>query len=260
MIRSRILPLALLVSVVACEDAPTASGTCLGAQPYTAGTSITGIAFVDDCAAPNGLVGDVHQFTVASQTNLMITMTPSGYAGALGLFVGPFVEGGTPRLVFKEFGRGTFGAKAFLPAGTYYIVAGSDEASGGNYTLESVPTTTTPCTETTMAWYTLPGADITGLLAADDCLAGNGGRQDIFGLNLGAGEALSVSIEIAKSSAVLFRRDGSASAANITQFFALVPNTTVSGTFTAPDPARFNVHVVSDNLAGGTAAYTLHIR
>ena len=33
-----------------------------------------------------------------------------------------------------------------------------------------------------------------------------------------------------------------------------------AATFTAPTKAGFNVHVNSDNLAGGTLAYSLHIR
>lgn len=258
--RSRCLLTALLLTVVSCDDAPTASGSCLGPQPLTLDASIVGVAFTDDCVAPNGLLGDIYEFTVAAQTNIMITMTPTGFAGGLGLFVGPYVEGATPRMIFKEFGRGTFGAKAFLPAGNYYIVAGSDEAAGGEYTLATAPTTTTPCTETTMAWYTMRGADITGLLTTADCQGAPGAFQDIFSLEMDAGEQLAVSAELNKAGFVLWRRDGSASAANLNQFAALQPNITASGTFTAPDKAVFNVHVNSDNLAGGTLAYTLHIR
>ncbi len=258
--RSRCLLTALLFSVVSCDEAPTASGTCLGPQPFSATASVVGIAFTDDCTAPNGLLGDIYQFTVAAQTNIMITMTPTGFAGGLGLFVGPYVEGGTPRLIFKEFGRGTFGAKAFLPAGTYYIVAGSDEAAGGEYTLASVPTTTTPCTEMTMAWYTMRGADITGLLTTADCQGAPGAFQDMFRLEMDAGEQVAVSVEMNKLGFVLWRLDGSASAANLAQFAVLQPNVTAAATFTAPTKAGFNVHVNSDNLAGGTLAYSLHIR
>jgi hypothetical protein len=251
---------ALLLTVISCANAPTASGTCLGPQPFGADTTVTGIAFTDDCAAPDGLLGDVYEFTVATQTNILITMTPSGFAGGLGLFAGPYVEGGTPRMIFTEFGRGAFGAKAFLPAGTYYLVAGSDEAAGGAYTLTSAPTTTTPCTETTTAWYTIPGADISGLLTDADCVGAPGVRQDLFRLEMASGEQIAVSIEMSKMGGVMWRRDGSASAANLAQFNTVQPNVTAGATFTAPARAAFNVHVASDNLAGGTLSYTLHIR
>lgn len=260
MSRFRCVLLVLLLSIVACEDAPTAAGTCLGPQPFGPDTTVSGVAFTDDCAAPNGLLGDVYQFTVAVQTNIMITMTPAGFSGGLGLFVGPYVEGATPRLIFVEYGRGAFGAKAFLPAGSYYVVAGSDEAAGGDYTLSAAPTTTTPCTDPTTAWYTLPGADITGLLTTADCAGAPGAFQDLFRLQMEAGEQIAVSVEMNKMGAVLWRRDGSASAANLSQFFTLQPNVTAGATFTAPERGAFNVHVISDNLAGGTLAYALHIR
>lgn len=258
--RPALAPLLLLSALMACEDPASPSGTCLGPQVFAADTSVSGVAFTDDCSAPNGTFGDVYQFTVAAQTNILLTMTPSGYAGQLALFTGTFDGGTTPRMIFVEYGRGAFSAKAFLPAGTYFVIAGSDEAAGGDYTLSSAPTTTTPCTEQGAAWYTIPGADITGLLTTADCAAAPGAFQDLFRILMAAGEQVAVTVEMNKMGAVLFRRDGSASAANIDMFATVQPNVTAGKTFTAPDKDEFNVHVVSDNLAGGTLAYTLHIR
>lgn len=163
-------------------------------------------------------------------------------------------------MVFVEYGRGSIKVKAFLPAGTYFIVAGSDEAAGGDYTLASAPTTTTPCTAENTNWYAIPGADITGLLTDADCVGAPGVRMDLFRLLMESGEQIAVTVEMSKMGGVLFRRDGSASAANISQFSTVQPNVTAGATFTAPDKAAFNVHVASDNLAGGTLLYTLHIR
>jgi len=258
--RPALAPLLLASVLLACEDPAAPSGTCLGPQVFAADTTISGVAFTDDCTAPNGTVGDVYQFTVAAQTNILLTMTPSGYTGQLALFKGTFDGGAAPRMVFVEYGRGAFGAKAFLPAGTYFVIAGSDEASGGDYTLSSGPTTTTPCTEQTTAWYTIPGADITGLLTTADCAGAPGAFQDLFRLRMDAGEQIAVSVEMNKMGFILWRRDGSASAANLAQFGTVQPNVTAGATFTAPDRGAFNVHVNSDNLAGGTLAYTLHIR
>lgn len=257
--RPSLATLLLLSVLMACDDPASPTGTCLGPQVFKADTTVSGVAFTDDCSAPNGFFGDVYQFTVAAQTNVLLTMTSSGFDGALGLFTGTFTGGTAPRLIGKEFGRGAFSFKAFLPAGTYFVVAGSDEAAGGDYTLTSAPTTTTPCAEL-IPWFTTRGADITGLLTTADCVGAPGAYQDIFSLEMDAGEQLAVSVEMNKVGFVLWRRDGSASAANLTQFAALFANVTAQGTFTAPDQARFNVNVNSDNLAGGTLAYTLHIR
>ena len=259
MTRRRAAVLLLLAAAVACDNPASPTGTCLGPQVFKADTTVTGVAFADDCSAPNGFFGDVYQFTVAAQTNVLLSMTSNGFDGALALFSGTFTVGSAPRLIGKEFGRGAFSFKAFLPAGNYFIVAGSDEAAGGEYTLTSAPTTTTPCSEL-IPWFTMRGADITGLLTTADCQGAPGAFQDIFSLEMDAGEQIAVSVEMNKVGFVLWRRDGSASAANITQFGALFPNVTAQATFTAPDLARFNVHVNSDNLAGGTLAYTLHIR
>ncbi|MCE9603236.1 MAG: hypothetical protein K8S21_13615 [Gemmatimonadetes bacterium] len=257
--RRPLLPLVLACLVVACEDPASPSGSCLGPQVFKPDTTVSGVAFTDDCTAPDGFFGDVYQFTVAAQTDVLLTMTSTGFDGALALFSGIFTGGTAPRLIGKQFGRGAFSFKAFLPAGTYFVVAGSDEAAGGDYTLTSAPTTTTPCTES-IPWFTTRGADITGLLTTADCVGAPGAYQDIFGLEMQSGEQIAVSAELNKVGFVLWRRDGSASAANLNQFSALTPNVTAQGTFTAPDQARFNVHVNSDNLAGGTLAYTLHIR
>lgn len=260
MSRLRVALVVLLVAIVACDNPASPTGSCLGPQVFKADTTVSGVAFTDDCSAPNGFFGDVYQFTVASQTNMLLTMTSTGFDGALALFTGTFTGGVAPRLIGKEFGRGAFSFKAFLPAGTYFVVAGSDEPAGGDYTLTSSPTTTTPCTDTSINWYTTRGADITGLLTTADCVGAPGVYQDLFGLEMDAGEQIAVSVEMNKVGGVMWRRDGSASAANISQFSALVPNATASATFTAPDQAKFNVHVASDNLAGGALAYTLHIR
>lgn len=259
--RPALAPILLLALLAACEDPASPSGTCLGPQLFAADTTVSGVAFTDDCTAPNGTFGDVYQFTVAAQSNILFTMTPSGYAGQLALFTGTF-EGGfaTPRMIFVEYGRGLITVKAFLPAGTYYVVAGSDEAAGGDYTLASAPTTTTPCTAENTNWYTVPGADITGLLTTTDCAGAPGAFQDLFRILMGAGEQIGVTVEMNKMGAVLFRRDGSASAANIDMFATVQPNVTAGKIFTAPDKDAFNVHVISDNLAGGTLLYTVHIR
>ncbi len=258
--RPALIPLLLLSVLMACDDPASPSGTCLGPQLFSADTTVSGVAFTDDCTAPSGTFGDVYQFTVAAQTNILLTMTPSGFAGQLALFKGTLEGGVTPRKVFVEYGRGAFSAKAFLPAGTYFVVAGSDEAAGGDYTLTSGPTTTTPCTDTTINWYTIRGADITGLVTIADCAGAPGAYQDLFGLVMDAGEQVAVSAEMNRAGFVLWRRDGSASAPNIAQFSSLVPNATASGTFTAPDQAKFNVHVNANVVAGAPLAYTLHIR
>ena len=258
--RLALAPLLLVSALLACEDPAAPTGTCLGPQPFRPDTMVAGIAFTDDCVAPNGTFGDVYQFTVAAQTNILLTMTPNGYAGQLALFTGTFSGGAAPRMIFKEYGRGSFGAKAFLPAGTYFVIAGSDEAAGGNYTLTSAATTTTPCTENTTNWYTARGADINGLLTDLDCIGAPGTRFDMFRMLMESGEQISVSVEMNKMGQVLWRRDGSASAANIAMFSTVQPNVTAGATFTAPDKAAFNVFAISDNLAGGTLAYTLHIR
>lgn len=258
--RPSLSPLLLLSVLMACDDPASPSGTCLGPQLFSADTTVSGVAFTDDCTGPSGTFGDVYQFTVAAQTNILLTMTPSGFAGQLALFKGTLEGGVTPRKVFVQYGRGAFSAKAFLPAGTYFVVAGSDERAGGDYTLTSGPTTTTPCTDPTTHWFTIRGADITGLITTADCAGAPGVFQDLFGLEMDAGEQIAVSVEMNRVGFVLWRRDGSASAPNLNEFSALFANVTAQGTFTAPDQAKFNVHVASDRRAGGTLAYTLHIR
>ena len=255
--RRALLPLVIACLVVACEDPASPSGTCLGPQVFTADTTVSGIAFTDDCTGPSGTSGDVYAFTIDSQKNILFTMRPVGYAGQLALFTGTLTDVATPHLILKEYGRGSITVKAFLPAGTYFVVAGSDEASGGDYTLSSAPTTTTPCTIETTNSYTVRGADIAGALTTDDCQGG----LDFFRILMEADEQLAVSVEMSRQGVVLWRRDGSASAPDVARFDVPTGNVTTGAAFTAPARGAFNV-VVGSNPAvvGGAVFYTLHIR
>lgn len=73
--RLALAPVLLASVLLACEDPAAPSGTCLGPQVFAADTTVSGVAFIDDCTAPNGTFGDVYQFTVAAQTNILFTMT-----------------------------------------------------------------------------------------------------------------------------------------------------------------------------------------
>lgn len=253
------LTLVALAALAACETPAELAGSCLGAQSFRPDTSLTNVAFTDDCELPGNITGDVYQFTVSAQTNIRLSQVTSGFEGELALFKGSFNDPTGARLVFEVVGNDTIAAKAFLPAGTYFVVAGSGESAGGTYTLTSAPTTASPCSDTEFNW-TVRGADLTGTIDGNDCPGAVATvRQDAYSLWLQAGESIAVTTTFTKNGNLLWRRSGNAAGASLVEY-ALVGNP-LSVTLTAPDAnSPYGIHLIGEPPLTGVGTYSISIR
>lgn len=254
-------PLVAVVLFTSCGGSLTAPrGNCLPPTPIAATGTVNGIAYSDDCDGPDGSLGDIYSLTLTAQTQVLITLTPSGFEGQVMMLSGNFGDIAGTKLIFDVVGNGTICAKAFLPPGNYFILAGSAENVGGDYTLTLAPTTSTPCSNVFFN-YTVRGADIPGVVVIEDCPAGApNSRQEAYGLWLAAGEAIQVSIDMNKPGDLLWRRSGNPTAPDLAGA-PVFANTTLTTTFTAPDANDpFGIHVIAYPALTGNATFTLRIR
>jgi hypothetical protein len=202
--------------------------------------------------------GDIYQFTLIAQADLKFQMVPTGFRGAMGLYRGVYGDP-DPKLIFEVFGPGSapFGARAYLPAGQYFLMAGPSGRSGGMYTVQFTPSAATDCA--VFDWTDF-GADINGAVTTADCSAASGNSQDVYGIWLEAGEAVQVTGAAgAKPMSVLFRRQGDGSAPNLVERnLAAAGSSTFS--FVPTTKGVYAIHVVGAASSIGAVSYTLQVR
>lgn len=254
----RLFLIAALVSLAACEIFPTATGSCQGPLAVAAPDTLFAEAFHNDCNGPGDVDGDVYQFTLIAQSDLLFRMTPTGFRGSMGVYRGVY-GAANPKLIFEVLGPGSaaFGARAYLPVGQYFLMAGPAGRSGGEYAVAFTPTSAADCS--VFDWTDF-GADIVGTVTTADCGAAAGNHQDAYGIWLAVGESIQVTgIAGAKPVSVLLRRQGDGSAPNLVERnIAAAGSTTFS--YTATAKGAYGIHVVGAPGTIGPISYTIQVR
>jgi hypothetical protein len=251
-----------LLSLAACELFPTATGSCQGPMAVTAPDTVVAEAFHNDCGGPSDVDGDVYQFTLLAQNDLLFRMEPTGFRGSMGLYRGVYGDR-NPKLVFEVLGPGsaTFGARAYLPNGQYFLMAGPAGRSGGEYGVAFTPTSAADCS--VFDWTTV-GSTITGSVTTADCGAGTGLggvplHQDTYYIWLSAGESIRIAgIAGAKPFELQFRKQSDAAEDNIEEQ-TLAAGATTAFTFTATSKGAYGIHAVSSPAAIGAVGYTIQV-
>ncbi len=246
--------------VAGCGADTTAAappGTCAGAQTLSVGAGATGAIGTDDCKGPTGDFGDLYQFTLSSQTNIELSVAPSGFDAGIILYSGSALDAANGKLVFDLSGSGTIGRNAYLPAGSYFLVVRSNDNKTGSYKVASQLANADGC-GTYLNW-TLPGANFSGFITATDC-AGNGvAKQDIFEFGMKAGQSVTVTATYTRNGDVLLRTGTAGSADLVRKTLAAGGSTSFS--FTAPTTDNYRVHFIGEpSLVGGTIGYTASLR
>lgn len=244
-----------MLALIGCDSPLGSEAACKNAMSYTIGASVSGEIDDKDCRDSQGRVADYYQFTLSSQTNFQLTMQASGFDAELGLYAGQ-ASSAQGKLVFEVVGSGTVGATAFLPPGSYYIMAGTATNQGGGYTLNSPAPAATGCSP--YFYYTLPGATIAGSVTANDCAGAGTARQDAIGLWMASGQTVNVSATLDKVGAVLWRVGDGNTASLVTR--NLTQAGTVQFSFTAPRADAYRVHLNGEPNAVGTINYTVSIQ
>ena len=90
--RSSALVICVVALATGCEALAGPEGSCLGAVPIEATATVAGVAFTDDCAGPSESLGDVYELTLTEHSQILMTMTPTGFKGQLVLVTGNFVS------------------------------------------------------------------------------------------------------------------------------------------------------------------------
>jgi hypothetical protein len=183
----RVSPVLFLLSLASCSkiaDLVGAGGTCNGPQPYTAGSTVTGVTNNVTCKGPDGTNGQVYSMTLSQQSNMALTLTASGFPGHLGLYT-------AANDLVAQTNDGSL--RAFLPAGAYTVFVSSTSGKDGSYTLTSPAAELANCT--TPGGITAKGASISGTLTATDC--GNSlSKYDHYDIQLKAGTTLNVTFTV----------------------------------------------------------------
>ena len=207
-------------------------------------------AGTDECSLPDGSVGQFYSLTLAAPTGFLLTMTPSGFSGGLGLFSGSSTNTAQAKVIFTVEGSGTIGARAFLPAGQYFILAGRSGQAGGSYTLTSSTSQVTDCVYS--AW-TMPGVPLTGSLTASDCAGGAGSSQDIYSVRLAAGQSVSISASVSRTGAVIW---GTPSASIVERPLTALTGGTTQINYTATAEGVYLLHFLNNSPTTGTSTYS----
>ena len=222
------------------------SGACAGPQTYTIGSTASGTLGQNECKGPGDLSGHIYVFALTGQNNFSVTMTPSGFEGAFGLY------GSSNAVVPEQKHSGTIIARAFLPLGQYTLVVGRSKGNSGSYTLTTQSASVDGCQTDITNWIT-PGSIVTGVVTDADCSGAGTSRQDIYEIVLAASQTLNVSVTMDQDgSFALFTGSSVVLARNVTK------GGTSSFTYTAPGAASYRVHVQKDQAL--PVNYTMSIR
>jgi hypothetical protein len=258
----RAIPAVGLAALLACGGGSSGSGTSGetpngSAQPYAAGASVAGDLAANTALGPNDSVGRLFTLTLAQQTNLLFTLTASGFPPFLGLYTAsgqPIVERPTSNTWFK----------VFLPAGAYQVFVDSMNDLNGSFTLTSAATLPGGCSVVggdmtpLETLHTVQGAILAATITSSDC-GGSLSKTHVYELPLTAGTQLNVSFTVDKMSGVAIRNGSGAVLASKEMAGA------GSGTLTATAAASgyYGVHIESRTANGVSSlpvAYTLSIQ
>ncbi|HSJ09719.1 MAG TPA: hypothetical protein VK928_07375 [Longimicrobiales bacterium] len=247
----------LFLMLAACSEPLGNTAACNGGIALSVGTPVQGAVEASDCKDERDRVGDYYRFSLSGQTNIEVTMRPDGFEGELSLFAGDPKRLGEAVLIFEVIGPGTIGGHAFLPAGSYFIVAGTAGSKGGGYTLGTGPAVTNGCPD--LYYSTLPGATISGTVTTDDCRGGTATvRQDAYGMPLTAGQRVVVTVAMDRVGMVLWRTGSAATPDLVSR--TLSQAGTVQFEFTAPRTDAYRVHLLGHPGVVGTIGYTVSIQ
>jgi len=184
----RVSLLMLLPALASCDKIAALagpSGSCQGPQSYAVGATVASKLGNNECGGPGDISGHLYAVTLTQQSNFLVSMTPSGFKGALGIWTSD------KRSIFETNGSGAQSAKVFLPAGLYTIAVGRQGLDGGNYTLTTAPTSVDGTPSPPYVW-TVRGAVIVGTVTSSDGAGNVGAKWDGYELVLQAGESVTV--------------------------------------------------------------------
>ena len=248
----------LLLAVCACAalvsacDSPLGdSSNCDAGIQWAPNTTVNGSVSEADCTRDNHS-GDFYVFTSTGQTATRLSMQATGFAPELTVYAGTPTAMGEASLIFQVVTTPATN-DLYVPPGSYFIVAGTADNRGGNYTLTSQPIPATGCPPRYS--YGVPGLVVTGTITTNDCQGGGISRQDIIEFYLKPGQVLRARLVADKKAAVsIAQGDGSV----IDKFIDASGVAEVSYTATKRD--FYRVHVHGEPSFFGTTNYTLTVQ
>ncbi len=185
-------------AVVTVED------RCFG--PFAAialGQTVNGSLEANDCLdAPNFTYNDWYFLTLTAPTLFRATLTSDGFE----TFVGA-TRPAPPRAdlaVAANAGASVVSEHSF-PAGSYLLRTGSRARTAGPVPTGSYSLTLATAAEpqagcfqsgsSTGATWVMPGGQVAGRLASDDCAGPNNVRQDVYGIRRVAGDTTVITVD-----------------------------------------------------------------
>jgi hypothetical protein len=247
--RVRIWMLLAVILCAACDQlGSTGAGTCGDTTSYAVGTSQAGKVEQGDCSVPGVPMLDTYIFHTSQVTALQFSL--GSFKGGLSLFKGATVPPNIDSEIFNIEGGGS--ARAFLPAGIYTILVGGD--APGSYTFSTTETNAAGCTDK----YTTTGIFLSGGVNVDDCAANGGAKQDMFQINMTAGQTIGVNATLVKQGAVAFGNDKNP------EMFSKQFDSPTGGTaqfaFTAPTAGYYTLHLFGMPAQFGVSGYGFGIQ
>lgn len=240
----------LAAVITGCGSSTEPSGACAAATALTIGASATGKSGSDECSLPDGSAGKFYTLSLSATTGFLLTMTPSGFTGSIGLYSGSPTNPGKATVIFTEGGTGTVGGRAFLPAGQYFIGAGRVGQAGGGFTISTSVSENTDCV---FGSWTVLGTPLTGSLTATDCAGALGSSQDIYQVRMTAGQSVVITAAVSKPGGVIW---GTSSASIIERPLSSPTGGSTTITYKATVDGVYLLHFLTNSPTTATATYT----
>lgn len=189
---ARVLAVLVAVALSSCKLEPGRTGVCLGPTPLALETFTRAEAFHDDCRGPDGS-GDIFTLSLAAQSNVLLEMIPEGnVAPTLAIYRGEYGDANPPIVAELSTGAvGTLGVRTILPAGEYFIVAGTSFNDRATYRMTATSFVGTDCSY----WnFTAPGAELDGEVSTADCAVSGTVRSESFEIWREAGDSMTITV------------------------------------------------------------------
>lgn len=258
--RYAVLLVATSVVTASCEG-DSLSGTdikaCTTATAYAIGTAVSGTVDANDCKDVQGNIGDAYQFTAGSQTSFVVNFSGSGFKPSIVLYQGTIASASTSRMIVDIGTSDASSFQAFLPAGSYYFVVTSENASGGSYNFST--TSGANMNGCKGLSFVAIGITLTGTITGNDCVGLGASRTDIYEFILQSGQTVNVSGTLNKGGAFALRSGGASTPDLVTRMINTVNGGTASFSYTAATAGLYRVHVFGEPAFTGNANYTVTI-
>jgi hypothetical protein len=258
MMRGSIAILVFAGTLAACaEDSTGPKLNCTGTTAMTIGATATGVSSDNVCEGPDGEKGQIYAFTLPTAGNVNFAVTGS-LNGELTLYSGLSSSPATAVEIMNVAVNGTGAGRAFLPAGSFFLVVEPTSNTSGSYTIN--PTSIADNPNCFVKSFISRGVTVSGSVTGVDCTNPDPiVRVKTFYIYLKSGQTINFTLAANKVGG--FYVGGPSSTTPL--FERTLPTQTggtVTGSVTATTTGYYNLNWSSPPQAAGVSTYSLSVQ